>query len=130
VNTYLAGSSMGALISIYALCEFPDLFGGAACLSTHWPGLFSLDNNPVPEAFYSYLEKSLPKPKNHQIYFDHGTETLDSMYAVLQVRVDGIMQKKGYGPKQWISKIWPGQDHSERSWKSRLAVPFGFLLKK
>ena len=28
---------MGGLISLYAICEYPDIFGGAACLSTHWP---------------------------------------------------------------------------------------------
>lgn len=129
-HTFLAGSSMGALISIYALCEYPDIFGGAACLSTHWPGLFSLENNPVPQAFFSYLERNLPKPKSHRIYFDHGTETLDAMYGGLQVQVDAIMQKKSYDSKHWKSQTWPGQDHSEKSWKSRLAVPFAFLLKK
>jgi len=36
-NTYIAGSSMGGLISLYAVCEYPNVFGGAACLSTHWP---------------------------------------------------------------------------------------------
>jgi enterochelin esterase-like enzyme len=128
-HTFLAGSSMGALISLYALCEYPDIFGGAACLSTHWPGLFSLDNNPVPQAIFSYMESKLPKPKSHRIYFDHGTETLDAMYADLQIRVDTIMGKKGYDSNQWISKRWPGQDHSERSWKSRLAVPLAFLLE-
>ena len=34
-NTFIAGSSMGGLISLYALCEYPDIFGGAACLSSH-----------------------------------------------------------------------------------------------
>lgn len=128
-HTFLAGSSMGALISLYALCEYPDVFGGAACLSTHWPGIFSLGNNPVPHAFISYLAKALPKSSHHRIYFDHGTETLDSMYPDLQAQVDSIMHKKGYTAEHWMSRIWPGQDHSEKSWKSRLSVPILFLLK-
>lgn len=37
-HTFIAGSSMGGLISLYALCEYPEVFGGAACLSTHWTG--------------------------------------------------------------------------------------------
>ena len=37
-NTFIAGSSMGGLISMYAICEYPKVFGGAACMSTHWPG--------------------------------------------------------------------------------------------
>lgn len=129
-HTYVAGSSMGGLISLYALCEYPTVFGGAACLSTHWPGLFSMDNNPVPAAFFSYLKKNLPSPQQHRIYFDHGTETLDAMYASLQLQVDAIMKERGYDSSQWISRSWPGQDHSERSWRSRLDVPLVFLLKQ
>lgn len=126
-NTFIAGSSMGALISLYAICEYPSIFGGAACLSTHWPGLFTMENNPVPGAFFSYLEQSLPSPTRHRIYFDHGTETLDSMYASLQKSVDLVMAKKGYKSKQWISRSWPGQDHSERSWRGRFALPASFF---
>ena len=129
-NSFLAGSSMGGLISLYAICEYPDIFGGAACLSTHWPGLFSLENNPVPDVFFKYLKNNLPDPKLHQIYFDHGTETLDAMYAELQSKVDNIMITKGYTKEQWMSKSWPGQDHSEKSWRSRLSTPILFLLKK
>ena len=129
-NTFVAGSSMGGLISLYALCEYPTIFGGAACLSTHWPGLLSMENNPVPAVFFSYLKKNLPSPKQHRIYFDHGTETLDSMYASLQLEVDAIMKQKKYSPSNWISRSWPGQDHSEKSWRSRLEVPVTFLLKR
>lgn len=35
-DTYIAGSSMGGLISLYAICRYPNIFGRAACLSTHW----------------------------------------------------------------------------------------------
>jgi enterochelin esterase-like enzyme len=129
-NTFVAGSSMGGLISLYALCEYPTIFGGAACLSTHWPGLFSMENNPVPAVFFSYLKNHLPSAKQHRIYFDHGTETLDSMYASLQLQVDAIMKQKKYRPSNWISRSWPGQDHSEKSWRSRLDIPITFLLKQ
>lgn len=36
-NTFLMGSSMGGLISLYGLCEYPQVFGGAECLSMHSP---------------------------------------------------------------------------------------------
>lgn len=32
------GSSMGGLISLYAMCEYPQTFGNAICMSTHWLG--------------------------------------------------------------------------------------------
>ncbi|MES1194828.1 MAG: alpha/beta hydrolase-fold protein, partial [Opitutus sp.] len=36
-HTGIMGSSMGGLISAYALNEYPDVFGRAGCVSTHWP---------------------------------------------------------------------------------------------
>jgi len=127
--TFIGGSSMGALISLYAICEYPTVFGGAACLSTHWPGLMHTENNPVPAAFFTYMQKKLPQPQTHQLYFDHGTETLDSLYAQLQKQADTVVKNKGFTATQWMSLAWPGQDHSERSWRSRLATPMEFLLK-
>ncbi|MFM8806822.1 MAG: alpha/beta hydrolase [Sphingomonadales bacterium] len=128
-HTFIAGSSMGGLISLYAICEYPDVFGGAACLSTHWPGLMQMEDNPVPAAFFSYMQKKLPDPSTHVLYFDHGTETLDSLYARLQEQADVVLKNKGFTGKNWISLNWPGQDHSEKSWRSRLTVPMEFLLR-
>ncbi|MDE3234336.1 MAG: alpha/beta hydrolase [Bacteroidota bacterium] len=127
-NTFIAGSSMGGLISMYAICEYPTIFGGAACMSTHWPGTFTLQNNPVPDAFISYLNKHLPSPKNHKIYFDCGDQTLDALYPSIQKQVDDIMSKKGYNKHNWLTKYFPGEDHSEKSWKKRLNIPLEFLL--
>ena len=44
-NTYTMGASMGGSISAYAISEYPDIFGGAACLSTGRGGII-LDGNP------------------------------------------------------------------------------------
>ena len=127
-NTFIAGSSMGGLISIYAICEYPEIFGGAACFSTHWVGTFKLENNPVPKAFISYLQKNLPSSANHKIYFDCGDQTLDALYPAIQKSVDEIMTNKGFSEKSWMTKYFPGEDHSERAWKKRLNIPLQFLL--
>jgi enterochelin esterase-like enzyme len=129
-NTFVAGSSMGGLISMYAICEYPNVFGGAACLSTHWPGIFSMDNNPVPDAFITYLKKHLPSPQTHKIYFDCGDQTLDAMYPPIQNKVDAVMKSKGFTEKNWITKYFPGENHSEAAWRKRLDVPVRFLLGK
>lgn len=129
-NTFIGGSSMGALISLYAICEYPDVFGAAACLSTHWPGTFEVAHNPVPAVFMSYLERHLPVPKTHKIYFDHGDQTLDALYQPFQVQVDAIMKAKGYAGGNWESRVFPGADHSENSWSRRLDIPLLFLLGK
>ena len=129
-NTFIAGSSMGGLISMYAICEYPKVFGGAACLSTHWPGVWSMENNPVPDAFLNYLKNNLPNPKKHKIYFDCGDQTLDTLYPALQKKVDDVMKVKGFTEKNWITKYFPGENHSENSWSKRLDIPMLFLLKK
>ena len=129
-NTVIAGSSMGGLISMYAICEYPEIFGGAACISTHWPGTFSSQNNPIPDAFINYMNDHLPNPKTHTIYFDYGNKTLDALYPVLQKKVDVLMQNKGFTATNWTSQFFDGKDHSEKSWAERLHIPLEFLLKK
>ena len=127
-NTFIAGSSMGGLISMYAVCEYPDVFGGAACLSTHWPGIFTLENNPVPDAFLNYLRINIPDADNHRWYFDHGTETLDQLYGETQVKVDELFYKMGYSDKNFVSLRFEGADHTEKAWCNRVEIPLQFLL--
>jgi enterochelin esterase-like enzyme len=129
-NTFIAGSSMGGLISLYAICEYPEVFGGAACLSTHWPGIFTNENNPIPDAILSYTKEHLPSPKNHRIYFDHGTATLDSLYGIWQKKADKIMKKKGFSSKNWKTSVFPDEPHTETAWRRRFHVPIVFLLGK
>ena len=129
-HTFIAGSSMGGLISLYAICEYPNVFGGAACLSTHWTGIFQLENNPFPAAMLKYLKKHLPSPQNHKIYFDHGTATLDTLYPALQKQADQLMIKKGFTSKNWKTMVYAGKDHSEKAWAERFQIPVLFLLSK
>jgi enterochelin esterase-like enzyme len=127
-NTFIAGSSMGALISLYAVCEYPSVFRGAACLSTHWTGTFEDKGNPIPGAILQYLKTHLPKPADHKFYFDHGTVTLDSMYRTHQDAVDALFQGGGYTILNYSSREFAGEDHSERAWARRLYIPAIFLL--
>jgi enterochelin esterase-like enzyme len=122
------GSSMGGLISMYALGEYPDTFGAAGCLSTHWPGIFSVEGNPIPAAFFAYLQRSLPAPVRHRLWFDHGTETLDALYPPLQRQADAVIRGRGYGDGDFVSRSYPGTDHSERAWAARLDEVLRFLL--
>ena len=127
-QTVVMGSSMGGLISMYALAEYPDVFGAAACLSTHWAGTFEPDDRVVQQAFYDYLDTRFPAPGRHRIYFDHGDATLDAWYPPLQTEVDRRLHARGYQfPRIW-SLSFPGADHSEVSWAKRLHVPLQFLL--
>jgi pimeloyl-ACP methyl ester carboxylesterase len=136
-DTAIMGSSMGSLISLYAIDEYPQVFGEAGMMSTHWPLVITPDNKPISEeqyeavssAFERYLGPALPDPATHKLYFDHGSETLDAMYARYQDRVDRVVRRRGY--RQWINVLslsYPGEKHNEISWASRVAVPLQFLL--
>ena len=129
-NTFIAGSSMGGLISMYAICEYPEVFGGAACLSTHWIGIFDSVNNPIPQAFEDYLTEHLPDPRDHKLYFDYGTETLDAFYEPFQLNIDTVMMEGSFDEQNWITRKFDGANHSERAWASRLEIPLRFLLEE
>ena len=121
-GTYLAGSSMGGLISLYAICEYPNVFGGAACLSTHWLALEGV--------FIDYLKKNIPSPKSHKIYYDFGTLGLDKKYEPFQLIVDSIMIKNGYKENiNWLTKKFEGEDHNEKFWRNRFHYAIEFLFK-
>ena len=127
-HTFIAGSSMGGLISMYAMCEYPQVFGGTACLSTHWPGIFRADNNPVGAAFLQYFEEHIPAPGNNRWYFDYGTATLDALYEPFQLQADAILKAAGYNATNWATGKFEGDDHSENAWRARLQYPLMFLL--
>jgi glycosidase/predicted alpha/beta superfamily hydrolase len=120
-DTFIMGSSMGGLISAYAVTEYPDVFGGAGCLSTHWP----IADGAVVE----YLRRSAPDPKTHKFYFDHGTATLDANYPPWQAKVDSVMRSRGYVEgKSFLTRSFEGAEHNERAWRERLDIPLKFLL--
>ena len=89
-----------------------------------------MENNPIPDAFVKYMATHLPDPKTHKFYFDHGDQTLDAMYPPLQKKVDQVMKEKGFTDNNWVTKFFPGDNHSEISWNRRLNIPLEFLLKK
>lgn len=130
-NTSVAGSSMGGLISMYAAFEYPDVFGKAACLSSHWPVFFdNSDTNPA-EGIRKYMELHMPDPKTHRFYFDHGTATLDQYYDVHQKQVDVLMEHNGYKLNEnYMSKVFEGAEHNEKAWRKRFDQALLFLFKK
>jgi predicted alpha/beta superfamily hydrolase len=129
-NTFIAGSSMGGLMSMYAISEYPDVFSGAACLSTHWPGAMPGEDNPFPDAIFKYVEAKLPKSEQHKLYFDYGNQTLDAHYPQYAPRLDSILAQKGYTDTNAKNLFFEGTDHSENAWNKRLDVPLTFLLGK
>lgn len=130
-HTAIMGSSMGGLISVYAMNEYPQVFGSAAGLSTHWIGGFE-PNAHIPLAAYIYLRDQLADPRTHKLYQDHGTTELDAVYAPYQVFVDQLARDRGYTDQgaapNFMSRVFTGTGHNERAWADRLDTPVLFLL--
>ena len=80
------------------------------------------------DAWSGVIAAGLPAPGAHRIYFDRGDETLDRFYAEFQTRMDDVFRARGYGPDDFRSLVFPGAQHNEASWNSRLDVPLTFLL--
>lgn len=134
-HTFVMGSSMGGLISLYALCEYPDVFGGAGCISTHVPMVMSktLPNSQADiwaEAFRKYLKENLPESNSRKIYMDRGDQTLDRFYPKFQDLINVLMISNGWNSEAWISNVFPGAAHTENDWADRLKYPLQFLLGK
>ncbi len=136
-HTFTLGSSMGGLISLYALCEYPHVFGGAACLSTHLSMLLpqpegspAFRNQPWAEAFRKYLNKHFPAPNAKLIYMDRGTVELDGSYAPYQDAVTRLLIGKGWDQDHFTVRTFIGHRHMETYWAQRLSVPLTFLLHK
>jgi enterochelin esterase-like enzyme len=136
-DTVIMGSSMGGLISLYALMKNPEVFGAAGCVSTHWPlKVEGLEPGPMLDAWRERLtaawtgviRDSLPPPAAHRLYFDRGDESLDAFYAEFQSRIDATVRAEGWGPDRFRSLVFPGAEHNEKSWNARLDVPLTFLL--
>lgn len=136
-GTYVMGSSMGGLISFYAQMEYPDVFAGSASLSMHW--LLGNQYEPLPapdvltrqvlRAFETYVSLSDVSPDRHLIYIDRGTETLDARYPPYTGPFAQFMRRAGWQPgKRFENRVYPGADHSEKSWRDRVATPLQFLL--
>lgn len=138
-NTFIMGSSMGGLVSWFALARRPDVFGSAGCLSTHWP--LTIDDatlakaeegwkDVVTGALRGALSEHLPTAGGgRRLWFDFGTEHLDSHYRPYQAAADEVLAEKGYRQDvDVISRCYPGAPHNEDAWSARVREPLAFLL--
>ena len=132
-HTFMMGSSMGGLISLYALCEYPQVFGGVACLSSHLSMAHlpnGVDGEPWATGFRNYVGQHLPEANGSLVYMDHGTEGFDADYGQYQEQLDSVIRAKGWDTQHYMSLVFDGDDHNETCWGKRLNQPLQFLLSK
>ncbi|GAA3995489.1 alpha/beta hydrolase [Sphingomonas humi] len=134
--TAVAGSSMGGLISLYALTERADVFGKAAAVSTHSPLIDPelLQKQPMMAAgvkanWKRYLSTRLGAPQGRKLWMDHGTATLDAFYDPYQAVLDqGVADAGWVRGKDFESCVYKGAAHEENAWAARLPEVLGWLL--
>lgn len=128
-HTYIGGSSMGGLISMYAVSKYPEKFGGVMGLSTAWIGQ-QQPNTDIPIAAFNYFQKNMPSPLDLKVYQDHGTTEMDQNYANYQRIIDELFRDFGFKDYNYKSLVFEGTGHNETDWANRLAIPLEYLLKK
>ena len=138
-HTFTMGSSMGGLISLYIMCEYPEIVGGAACMSTHWVGSISasaangytMEDDPVcARAILDYYDSALPAPGKHILYLDEGDQGWDAVYVPYNREMAQIAERHGYSEESGtlMVKYWTNSGHNEWYWQQHCNVPLEFLL--
>ncbi|MBP2690458.1 MAG: alpha/beta hydrolase [Muribaculaceae bacterium] len=136
-HTFTMGSSMGALASLYLMCEYPDIFGGAACMSTHWIGSFCMNSDYTLQAdpvcalgLLDYIDENLPDPLQRKLYFDQGTTGWDADYLNYESKARAIAVKHGYNEEDGTLMTFDaiGDGHNEWYWQQRVDNPLIYLL--
>ena len=122
-ETFIMGSSMGGIASLYAAAEYPNVFGGVGAVSTHFPA--------GDGALIDYLAGHMPDPTTHRIYMDRGTATLDATYSRYQPRADSLFRARGYRDGvNFRTTVIEGAEHNERAWRVRVNDALIFLLRR
>lgn len=121
-QTFLMGSSMGALISFEILKTYPEYFSRAAGLS--FPAFIH------DRAVFDFLkEDQTPFKSYQQFYFDHGDFGIDSKYRNSALELyEKLINENWMGKEKLKYQIFPYADHSEIDWARRVQIPLNFLL--
>ncbi|WP_340156291.1 alpha/beta hydrolase-fold protein [uncultured Winogradskyella sp.] len=118
-HTSIIGSSLGGLMSFYAVIKYPETFGKA--------GVFSPAFWINPEIFD--LVKTTDIPKTSKFYFLAGTDEGETMIPRLEEMLK-LLETKGVTQKQYESHIINGGKHNEKLWSSNFANAYQWLNNK
>lgn len=110
--TFIAGSSMGGLMALYAVTQYNQVFSRAAALSPSvWVAPERLD----------WLLRWVQLDRNTVVYMDYGEQELHNhsgMKKMFNRVVNRLLDRR----VMLNARIVPGGDHSEGSWEKQ--VPF------
>ena len=106
-NTFIAGSSMGGIISMYAVLKYPEVFGGAGVFSpAFWVG---------PKIFDDIKDKG-GKVVNARLYFYAGEKEGDRMVPDM-VKAHTEMMKVSKPVENFVLTVDSNGMHNEPTWR-------------
>jgi predicted alpha/beta superfamily hydrolase len=123
--TAIGGSSLGGLMSLYALFARPDLFARALVMS---PAFFFTEGR-----IFDWIEGR--EAPDARIWMDLGTveaphdDELERAYREGFDRMRELLAAKGIGPERLRTLVVEGAIHHESAWAQRLPDALRFLLR-
>lgn len=117
-NTFIAGSSMGGLMSLYAVLEFNSVFSRAAALS---PSLWV-----APDKIRSMIKRVKLDP-NTVLYMDYGSREMENHNKIRQqfAKIAAQLLEKQV---MLNCRIVPGGEHCEACWEEQIPFFMNTLL--
>lgn len=119
--TGIAGSSMGGLMAMYAVCHYNEVFSKAACLS---PSLMIAVDETIDEMTSNFIQADM------RIYWSFGSKELSPSDRIRVQRMiqdlEEILEERG-GRGHVL--ILEGARHNEQSWRRQNPLYFDFLWK-
>jgi predicted alpha/beta superfamily hydrolase len=113
-NTYIAGSSMGGIISMYALLKYPKVFGGAGVFSpAFWIG---------PKIFNDIKAKG--KLVNARIYFYAGKQESETMVPYL---LRAFLGMSNVSKSKMITVVRDEGKHNEARWREEFPLFYNWI---
>ena len=122
--TAILGSSMGGLVSLYALFKHPRVFGAAGAMS---PALW-YGGRRIFDAIGDVRSTASRSANPQRIYIDMGTEEGSVALRDARAMADRL-ERAGYRAGQsllWVEES--GGRHTEKDWSRRLGRAIRFLL--
>jgi predicted alpha/beta superfamily hydrolase len=116
-DTYIAGSSMGGLISFYAILAYPNVFGAA--------GVFSPAFWITPQL--KQLDPQLAKKVKGKIYFYAGGAESESMVPDMLAVFE---QMRLHSKARMETVIRAEGKHNEPTWREEFPLFFKWLMEK
>lgn len=117
-HTFIMGSSMGGLMSLYAVLKYNKVFSRAACLS---PSIW------VSEEKLRDLIRNAPVLPDTVVYMDYGSREMN-FHAGNEQRFAALGMEMLKRRIHLTQRIVPNGNHSEASWEKQLPFCIGSLL--